>query len=504
MKKKNLFLFSLITFFAMFLFFCGRNEIQQPKEKILAKIGEKTISENEFIRRAEFTIRPQYCNGENYIHRKIILNSLIAEKLFALEANNKNPLSQNDEFLDYLRGRKEQAMRQWLYSNDFYNKVELDSAELNRSYKYANRTYNVSYYTMKDSSIVNVVNEKLNQGSTFSEVFRELGGLEAIPKREVDWSNPEHEIIRDALFSEPLKKKQIVGPLKIDDNFYTLIQVDGWTDQLLISEKDVRDKYNDVSNKLRKKYANTEYSKFVKKVMSEKKVQFHEDAFFEMVNFLGPFYMQSENEKKEMFNQKFWHKESDEPILDELTNDISYIKNSPFFTIDGKIWTVSDFERELNAHPLVFRKRRMKKSEFAEQFKLAVVDMIQDKFIAEEAYKKGYDEVNVVKRNSNMWHDYLTALYQKNQILQSINKSEEFYSNHLTVIEENLNPYVDSLQQKYHGIIEINTDLFEQIQLTNIDMMVLQKNVPFPIIVPSFPILTTDNMLDYGQKMMEH
>lgn len=61
---------------------------QKPSshETILAKVGDKTISVNEFIRRAEYTPRPAYCRGENYIHRKIILNSLVAEKLLALEA----------------------------------------------------------------------------------------------------------------------------------------------------------------------------------------------------------------------------------------------------------------------------------------------------------------------------------------------------------------------------------------------------------------------------------
>ena len=43
-------------------------------------------------------------------------------------------------------------------------------------------------------------------------------------------------------------------------------------------------------------------------------------------------------------------------------------------------------------------------------------------------------------------------------------------------------------------------DAFEAIELTATDMMVTQRGVPFPVMVPSFPILTTDSRLDYGSK----
>jgi hypothetical protein len=43
-------------------------------------------------------------------------------------------------------------------------------------------------------------------------------------------------------------------------------------------------------------------------------------------------------------------------------------------------------------------------------------------------------------------------------------------------------------------------DAFESIELTATDMMVTQRGVPFPTVVPSFPIITTDSRLDYGSK----
>ena len=118
-QKVNRAQFQSIIFFMVFLlffFFCEKPQIEQSEEKILVRIdNKKTISLNEFIRRAEYTIRPPYCKNNTYIHKKIILNSLIAEKIFAMEAGENNPLLNNEEFQQYIKGRREQAMRQWMH-----------------------------------------------------------------------------------------------------------------------------------------------------------------------------------------------------------------------------------------------------------------------------------------------------------------------------------------------------------------------------------------------------
>ena len=60
------------------------------------------------------------------------------------------------------------------------------------------------------------------------------------------------------------------------------------------------------------------------------------------------------------------------------------------------------------------------------------------------------------------------------------------------------NDIVDSLQAEYSNKIKINMNVFEKIQLTSTDMVVAQRGLPYPIVVPSFPILTSDDRIDYG------
>ena len=100
-----------------------------PKNLVLAHVGDKTITIQDFIRRAEYSIRPAYCRQSNYVHKKIVLNSLIAEKLAALEMKkNEDELLASSHFKSFLKGRKEQAMRQVFYHDEFYD-LEIDPRE---------------------------------------------------------------------------------------------------------------------------------------------------------------------------------------------------------------------------------------------------------------------------------------------------------------------------------------------------------------------------------------
>lgn len=102
-----------------------------------------------------------------------------------------------------------------------------------------------------------------------------------------------------------------------------------------------------------------------------------------------------------------------------------------------------------------------------------------------------------MQRDASMWYDYYNSVYQKYKFLESLGKSEYFNKDYLHIIEQDLNPYIHQLQQKYEDIIEIDIELIEDVKLTGVDLFVLKKNVPFPAVVPPFPFLTTDHQLPF-------
>ncbi|MGH7496152.1 MAG: hypothetical protein ACREOO_27680, partial [bacterium] len=231
-----------------------------------------------------------------------------------------------------------------------------------------------------------------------------------------------------------------------------------------------------------------------------KTLTFNGDTFSRLLKLLAPVYFNSKKEATEAFLGAAFNKDPELPGQQALAGDLQGLRDQPVFSVDGQIWTVRDLEIELERHPLVFRKKRFNKREFPEQLKLAIVDVVRDRFLTEVARQRGYDQEPAVARYVASWKDAEVALHWKHRYLQRQKLSTE-EKDATSVITRYLNPYVDSLQQKYSGNIEVNVEAFNRIQLSRVDMFVRQDNVPFPIYVPSFPQLTTDHRLDYGRRI---
>ena len=131
--------------------------------------------------------------------------------------------------------------------------------------------------------------------------------------------------------------------------------------------------------------------------------------------------------------------------------------------------------------------------EFPGQLKSANADVLRDTDVTKACYRAGYDQDWSIELNTQMWEDVNSSLNYLNKIRfrekRELNQEQWF---------QMVNPIIDSLQYIYADQIEINIDAFEAIKITATDMVV--SGVPYTIMVPSFPIITTDNRLDYGSK----
>ena len=131
--------------------------VLSENNNILVKVKDRVITKNDFIKRAEYTIRPAYCNSDNTIHKKIILNSLIAEKLMAIEIE---PFMTDENLAnDFLIGIKEQKMREVMLDDKVYQSIVIEDEVVQRHVLYSTKTYDLNFLSLyNDSLSVNVLN----------------------------------------------------------------------------------------------------------------------------------------------------------------------------------------------------------------------------------------------------------------------------------------------------------------------------------------------------------
>ena len=496
----RLFVFTILLF-AMYQ--CGHQTAESPQEVILATINDTvTISLNEFIRRAEFTPRPPFCRRNSYLDKKIILNSLIAEKLMALETGGDNPISADPEFQRFLQGRKEQAMRQWMHRVEATEKVQLDTAKVKRAYRLAGREYEIRYYMLSDTSLVNQVKDRITtEPGLFEAVYERATQDSALPQRSVKWLDKEHPNVHDALFSREFEIGEVLPPVKIEADDYLFVQVTGWHDDMAFTPRQQQQRLDDVKETLTSREATVIWDARVAEIMRGKRLDFNASVFKELNQLFFNVYFHTDEERRDQFIEKIWDVERQETkeIMKNMTDE--EFLQQPFFQVDGTVWTVADFRDYIDIHPLVFRERKMPSHEFAQQFRFAIADLVRDYYVTQEAYKRGYDQVNVVRRNVAMWRDAFLAQYQRQKVLRERGETRNFNTHYMDIFEEHLNPYIDELQRKYYKQIQLDFDTFEDIALTSIDLFVKQPEMPFKYVVPSFPLITDDHMLEYVTRM---
>ncbi|MDP7127055.1 MAG: hypothetical protein QGI00_05470 [Candidatus Marinimicrobia bacterium] len=489
----------IIFFTLLLLYACSkevndisRSPIEIPEDNIIAKIGDKIITVEEFIKRSEYTVRPAYCRGDNIIHKKIILNSLIGEKLLSLEAMD---ISLSPHLMKYLKGRKEQAMRELLSYEKGYKDVQISPETLDQFSSTADRKYKVQFCRLPDSGVADEIYHFMEQGFSYEEIFDAAFGLDSIPERSIDFFSEEDPFIIENIFSEKLEKNEVLSPFKANDGSYLWIKVKGWTKTPAITASSQKVIRQDINEKLNRLEAVRKYNEYTAGLMAGKKMDLIEPAFSRLMEVASNYYLGSVNDNKLI--EAIWN--IDEEIVEkpDFAEMESYDEKTPFMYFDERTWSIGEIQELIDSHPLVFRKKRIKKNEFPEQLKYALADLMRDHYLTAEAYKMGYDKHHSVLLEEYLWEDHVYAVLKKEQVLKEKGLSIEDDGDHLNVIDD----YIGMLQEKYSGQTTINFRQFNKINLSHIDMFALKPSAPYSHPVPSFPILTQNHNINYGKEL---
>jgi hypothetical protein len=457
-------------------------------DAILAKIGDKKISLEDFLYRSEFTVRPLLFKDKN-----TTLNNLISEKILAIEAEkNNDSLLQNLIFLGRLKGIKEQLMREKLFKIKAENKVVIDSNMVSQRYKTSRREYSVEFYVIGNDSASKAIGEKLKRypdsaGSVFKSLEKEINKT---PIQNIKYLDPNDENITDALYSSLLDTGAVIGPVKLYKGDHILMRVKDWKDEIPFSGEDQRIRWNKVAEKIHQAKAFDLWDEYMLEVMKGKKIDYNKDVFFKLTKLAYQYYLD-----KNLPPDSVELRLNEIPKLEEAVD-----LKSPFFTIEGNVWTVEDFKKELVSHPLVYRAHFTDQITFNRQFLYAVADMVRDHYLDKEAYKLSLDTLKDINKTVGIWRDSFLAVDQEKNIINAALKkgliNNEDDTGKLTYWES----YLTNLQKKYSDSIEINYKEFNKIKLTKIDFIAYKPGAPFPTILPGFPIFISSKNLEYAKK----
>ncbi|MFO7446678.1 MAG: hypothetical protein R6W90_09935 [Ignavibacteriaceae bacterium] len=455
-----------------------------PDDKILARIGSKEITVKEFLERCELTARPA-----NFKDRYITLNNLVTEKILALEAEKDDRISENVILQRRIKGIKEQAMRDKLYDKIAFSKIKTDSAELENAYRASLREYEVEFYNIKSKELANDIETILDTIPELSdEIFRELErSIDKKPVKKVNFKDKDDDVILESLFSNIIDTGTVVGPLKLKNGTYILTKVLNWTDYPLFGMQEQAEQWERVKQTMHEIKARKIWLAYQTELMKDKRFEFDKNSF----NALADAAMQYYIGKPEDGSLNL--------TLQELPGSTNIPPDAPFFTVNNEVWSIRDFKAEMISHPLIFRTKHLDENNFKRQFQYAVVDMMRDYYLNQEAYKLSLDNSDEINKSVNTWKDSFFAVAEMNKVIQTALTEGIIHSDNNMEMLKYKESYISNIQKKYNDLVSINFEEFEKISLTNIDFMAMRPDVPFPNATPSFPLLIRSDNLEYAK-----
>jgi hypothetical protein len=450
----------------------------------LASIDGKVITVREFRERSEFTVRPQ-----NFKNKYITLNNLIMEKILSLEAEQDEKSALNSGMQSMLDGIKEQQMRAQLYYEAAYNKVKLDPAELKKAYELSTREYELEFYRLPNKKFADRVDNAIHSSPAKSDsLFKEIEDiLGKKPVHTTKFDDNDDDAIHKALYTNAIKSGTVIGPVRLSDGGYIVMKVLKWVDYPLISGEEQQARWNKVNDFVHLRKAEEQWRSFQANVMKGKRLTFDRHSFEMLSLWAMEKYM--ENKKEDSLNIHLAELEIKKPEID---------LDKPFFTMDNRTWTLQDVREIIRTHPLVYRTTALDSTNFRQQFRLAIIDLMRDYYLTKSAYKRSLDKHENVKNTVKMWKDSFLASNKAKSIVDTGVGQGIVKRNDERGLSEFWNSHVITLQQKYGKSIWINHTLLDRIALTKIDMIALKPGFPYPLEVPQFPALMVSENLDYA------
>ena len=427
----------IIIFLSLFANFSLAND------SLLVKIGSSGISVDEFQQR--FSLLPQVSDGiKKDLEQKKdnLLYSLIAEKLWAEEAENLN--LDTTYIMKYtFKALEKMYVRDALYNievtdkvkvteadkidalDKIYTALDLDVIQLDDSIK-AEKVFSLILNGVpQDSSIVSDI-------SNHSVVQVHFGELKE-PVEDLIYSLSEGDI------SRPIESSSgwlIFRVIKKDPIFYDKPQ------QALSEAEEI------IKQRKVEKYS----SEFFKKFFSDQKVEVDEKLFWILSNKITEIFKEKKISNSIPDSESVYLDGND--LLRMKSNFVYDWLSMPFIKFSENPITFRQFLHEFTFEG--FNSTSVEEKAISTKLNFRVKTFIEHELLAREGYRRGLQNLADVKSSIEMWKDNYLAQILKNKLLDSVNVSDE------EVREEFLNRNKNSnISVPEVNVLEILSDSLE-------------------------------------------
>jgi len=342
-----------------------------------------------------------------------LLYSLIAEKLWALEAENLH-LDTAEIMQTTFKALEKMHVRDALYKVEIKNKVHVTNQEIVTELKKYFAELNLNFIFSPDSFTIYGNYDSLRSGTPFSRLLNIKE--EDLPLLKIKYGDLV-ESIEDTVYK--LNKGEFTAPIKTNSG-WMIFRLIG-TNVSTPPNENLNESTNKVKKILKERKTDKIYNEFFYKFFHDKKVTTNGELFWSI----------SDKISELMHSKKIDQKISDSENVFLDASDILKIESElgsdtlkmVFIDFDQDPFTVKDFLRYFIFEG--FYSDKVEPEIIAAKLNARTKTLIEQELLAREGYKRGLQNLPEVKRSIEMWQmNYLSKILQA-QFADSIKINDE-------------------------------------------------------------------------------
>jgi parvulin-like peptidyl-prolyl isomerase len=420
----------------------------QTAEKYIGKAGNEKISEREFKIRYELVphlSRDQFSEDSS---KQDLANSIIAEKLLAIEANRLG--FDTTEYYKY----SAQQIRDLLVRDALYNKVisahvNISQQDIQEAIDRKSKSLELKIISAQDSLTIYDYYKKIQNGVSFDSIEKYSDELEYDSNKavvKITFGQMQDDFVEDTLYS--LRIGNCSSPIKTNGGWF-IFKLIGIKSTIPLNAKDP-DYDKTILSVIRMRKSRIIGLKYLGKFYKNKEAVVDSTLFIELTNKLSEILTQKKV-NHDYGNHGLLY--LDEQNLIKLMDDFGPVElKKDLVHIPKTHLSLKEYLFSLISYPLTIKDPSLRATAYSLMENLN--KYIQYKFLVEEGLKQGLQNAPEVKEDINIWKEDYLAKMLKNTFKDSVNVTDE----------EIKNEYLNTNETEQVNIIEILNDDLEVIE----------------------------------------
>lgn len=412
----------IILFFTFLLSFS--NTFSQNSNDVVAEIGNDIITAKEF--KIRFELSPYIPLNKDIDPDSLkydFLYSFIAEKLWALEAEN-NSFTKSNEYDFYLNPLRDLFVRDALFKQEIKDKVVLSANDITNGINKLQIKLNVQIISTKDSALVYNFYNELSLPTPIDSALKKNKGINLV-ETEISLGKLRDEEIEDSMYS--LNIGQTTAPIKSEIGWVIFRLTDKVFSPVDISDSKITGDMKDI---IRNRRIEKKYQKYLNDLLTGMTINIDPEAFTIVYNALRERLSKSNSNVP---SEKSYYEltESDFKII---LNELGENKTSKkLFKIYDKEISIFDFLASLAFDG--FSSTTLDPKLIQSKVNNKVKQFVENQLLAYEGYKKGLHLDSQVINDLEEWkNNYLAQMYflsVRDSVIISPKEIYEYYQNEI-------------------------------------------------------------------------